>query len=78
MQVERPNDHPISPDELKNLDKLKAIIERATADGKLTEAEMEIVKAAIREDGRVSPQELELVQELIYNKLQSGELSMSW
>jgi uncharacterized tellurite resistance protein B-like protein len=77
MEVERPNQS-ISPDELKDLEKLKALIERATADGKLTQAEIETVKVALRADGQITPQELELVQQLIYDKLQSGELEMGW
>lgn len=78
MQVNHPGELPLSPDELKDLDKLKVLIERATADGKLTEAELETVKAAIRADGKISFQELDLVQQLIYDKIQSGELEMSW
>lgn len=77
MEVERPNQS-ISPDELKDLEKLKAIVEKATADGKLTREEIEIVKIALRADGKITLQELELVQQLIYDKLQSGELEMVW
>lgn len=78
MQDKHSNDSRPSPDELKDLDKLKRTIEQATADGLLTEAEMETVKAAIRADGKISPQELELVQQLIYDKIQSGELNINW
>lgn len=77
MEVEYPNQS-ISLDALKDLEKLKTIIEKATADGKLTETEIETVKTAMRADGQITPQELELVQQLIYDKLQSGELEMSW
>ena len=78
MEANQPNAKPPSLAELKDLEKLKAIIERATADGRLTEAEMQTIKAMIREDGKITPQELDLVQKLIYEKLQNGELGMSW
>lgn len=77
MDAERPN-RSISPNDLKELDKLKAIIEKATADGKLTQAEIQAVKVAVSADGQITPQELELVQQLIYDKLQNGELEMDW
>jgi uncharacterized tellurite resistance protein B-like protein len=77
MEVQRPNQS-VSLDDLKDLEKLKAIIEKATADGKLTEAEIQTVRTVIYADGQITPQEMELVQQLIYDKLQSGELEMSW
>lgn len=78
MEANQPNTKPPSLGELKDLEKLKTIIERATADGQLTEAEVQTIKAVIRKDGKITPQELDLVQKLIYEKLQSGELGMSW
>jgi uncharacterized membrane protein YebE (DUF533 family) len=77
MQVERPNDQP-TPDELKDLDKLRAIIEHAVADGKLSDSEYQTIKRAVWEDHKVSPQELDIVQQLIWDKIQSGELEMTW
>lgn len=77
MKIERSNQS-ISLDDLQDLETLKAIIERATADGKLTQPEMQTIRAAIHADGKVTPQELELVRQLIYNKLERGELEMSW
>lgn len=78
MEINHPDAKPPSFEELKDLEKLEAIIERATADGRLTEAEMQTIKEVIREDGKITPQELDLVQRLIYEKLQSGELGMNW
>lgn len=78
MEIDQPNTTPPSLKELQDLEKLKAIIEHATADGKLTEAELQTIKTAIQKDRKISPQELNLVQKLIYEKLQRGDLEMSW
>ncbi|MGD1905014.1 MAG: hypothetical protein ACFB0C_03370 [Leptolyngbyaceae cyanobacterium] len=69
---------PISKAELEDLDKLKALIERAISDGILTAAEKRSLEAAIFADGKVSPEELELMQSLVWDKLSSGELKMDW
>ncbi|NJN20403.1 MAG: hypothetical protein HC812_03325 [Leptolyngbya sp. RL_3_1] len=69
---------PISKAELDDLDKLKALIEQAISDGILTAAEKRSLEAAIFADGKVSPEELELMQALVWDKLSSGELKMDW
>ena len=74
MKMERPNAIPPSPEDLKNLDKLRAIIERAIADGKLTRQEMESIQFEIRADGKVTVHELELCRKLIWQKIRNGEL----
>ncbi|ACK68638.1 conserved hypothetical protein [Gloeothece citriformis PCC 7424] len=78
MKVERPHIESPSFEELKNLDKLKTIIERATADGLLTQEEMETIKCLMRADGKISPEELELCQNLIWDKINRGELTYDW
>jgi uncharacterized membrane protein YebE (DUF533 family) len=67
-----------SPAELQDLEKLRAIIKRAVADGKLTKQEMESIQAAMRADGKVTFEELELCRELIHEKIQNGELEYDW
>ncbi len=74
MKMERPNAIPPSPEDLNNLDKLKAIIERAIADGKLTRQEMESIQFEMRADGKVTVHELELCRKLIWQKIRTGEL----
>ncbi|HEY9606403.1 MAG TPA: hypothetical protein V6C85_32645 [Allocoleopsis sp.] len=74
MKMERPNAIPPSPEDLKNLDKLRAIIERAIADGKLTRQEMESIQFEMRADGKVTVHELELCRKLIWQKIRTGEL----
>ena len=78
MEVDQHSTKSPSLAELKDLEKLKTTIEQATADGLLTEVEIQTIKAVIRKDGKITPQELDLVQQLIYKKLQNGELEMSW
>lgn len=78
MKVERPNAKPLSPEELKHLEKLKALIEGAIADGRLSAEEMDSINRAINADGKVTCEELDLCRELIWNKIEKGELEHSW
>jgi uncharacterized membrane protein YebE (DUF533 family) len=77
MKIERPNCN-LSPDELTDLERLRALIERAIADGRLTQQEMASIKASIATDGKVTFEELELCQELIWDKIKQGELEYLW
>ncbi|ELS03936.1 hypothetical protein Xen7305DRAFT_00036600 [Xenococcus sp. PCC 7305] len=78
MEISTPQGQEPTPEELKELEKLKAIIESAIADGKLTEPEFARIKAAIRADNKVSYEEIHLVRTLIYDKIASGELERVW
>lgn len=78
MKVSRPNSQPLSPAELTDLDKLKRLIEKATADGLVSEDEMDSITTFMESDGKVTPEELDLCQKLIWSKIQSGELEYEW
>lgn len=78
MKFSRCNNKIPSPVELQDLEKLKALIERAVADGKVTKYEMESIQAAMRADGKISFEELELCRELIWEKIKNGELEYDW
>jgi uncharacterized membrane protein YebE (DUF533 family) len=78
VKISSPNAPEPTPEELKELEKLKAIIERAIADGKLSQSEAERIQAAIRSDKKVTFEELTLIRELIYNKIDRGELEREW
>ncbi|MBW4581477.1 MAG: TerB family tellurite resistance protein [Tildeniella nuda ZEHNDER 1965/U140] len=65
-------------DDARHLEKLKSTIERAIADGKLTAQEMQTIKAIIWSNGKVSPEELDLVRELIHEKVANGEIVYDW
>ena len=78
MEISIPKGQEPTPEELQELEKLKVIIEKAIEDGKLTGAEFERIKAAIRVDKKVTVEEVELVRTLIYDKIESGELQRVW
>ncbi len=78
MKVSRPNSQPLSSAELNDLDKLKRLISKATADGLVSKDEMDSIKTFMQSDGKVTPQELDLCQQLIWSKIQSGELEYEW
>lgn len=78
MQIEHPNAPAVSIQEQEQLDKLKAAIERVTADGKLTAAEFEAIQRMMRADHKISVEELGLVRELITNQIQQGRLIIDW
>lgn len=78
MEVTRPNATEPTPAELMDLDKLKLVIERAIADCKLSEDELRQIKAIVWADGKVTPQELNLISEMVSEKLRNGELEWVW
>ncbi|NJL44884.1 MAG: TerB family tellurite resistance protein [Leptolyngbyaceae cyanobacterium SM2_3_12] len=78
MKINRPGASSLTRNELEDLDTLKVLIEGAIADGVITGAERDRIRALIWADGKVSPQELNLVQDIIWNKIQTGELVLEW
>ncbi len=58
-------------------DEVRAIADRALADGILTQAEMDEVHDAIFADGIVSAEEVSLLNE-IYNKLFWGQIQLGF
>jgi hypothetical protein len=78
MKISRPNAKNPTAEEIKGLEKLKATIERAIADGKVTKQELETIKAAQWADGKISVPELELYRTLILEKIAKGELEYEW
>ncbi|HAT15079.1 MAG TPA: hypothetical protein DD001_14705 [Microcoleaceae bacterium UBA10368] len=74
MLVSRPNAQEPTPEEIRQLDKLKIRIDRAAADGKISKQEMEDIKIAVLADGKVSFQEMELYRKLVTDKIVTGEL----
>lgn len=78
MKMERPHAQPLSMQELQDLEKLQALIQRAIADGVVTGDEMTAIKAQMNADGKVLFEELELCQQLIWDKVQKGEIDYGW
>lgn len=78
MEIERPGTGQLSPDELRALEKLKTVIDQASLDGVISKSERENISAIIYRDKKVSPQELDLVRQLINQKVASGELTLDY
>ncbi|HIK36557.1 MAG: hypothetical protein NZ901_00395 [Geminocystis sp.] len=57
----------------ENLEKIKKLIERALADGVLSRAETEMIRQAIYEDKKVTPEEMKLWREL-QKRISDGEI----
>ncbi|MGF1518434.1 MAG: hypothetical protein ACFCVB_11600 [Nodosilinea sp.] len=64
----------LNPEEQQELDNLRQVIEQAIADGVLTQAERDAITAAMKADGKVTYEELEIVRQLVSAKVASGEL----
>ncbi len=65
MQVNQGDGTPLTPEEAASLAQLAALIERVTRDGRLSRSEWEEIRAKVRADGRVTPQELDLTNQLM-------------
>lgn len=75
MKIERrePN-----AQELKDLKKLKKAIEQAIADGVVTKDERDRISAIMYEDGKITPQELGMLHDMVQSKVQSGDLVLDY
>ncbi len=78
MEISRPQAPAPTPEELEDLEKLKAVIDRAVADGKITQGELAQIRAVTTHDGKITPQEVELYRTLIIEKINKGELTWGW
>lgn len=78
MKRENPNQRELTPEEQQELEKLRVIIESATADGILTRYERDRISAAMRTDGKVTVEELELARTLMQEKAAKGELRLDY
>lgn len=78
MKIERLNQTELTPEEKQELEKLRTMIENATADGILTRYERDRISAAMRADGKVTVEELELARTLMQEKAARGELRLDY
>ncbi len=78
MQISRPMAQPLTELELQELEQFTALVQRAIQDGLLSADEMATIKARMNSDGKVSFEELQICQRLIWDKIQRGEVSHSW
>ena len=66
----------LSVEEQQELDNLRQTIDQAIADGILTKAERDAITATMKADGKVTFEELEMVRQLVSDKVASGELTI--
>jgi uncharacterized membrane protein YebE (DUF533 family) len=78
MKREHPNQRELTLEEQQELEKLRAIVESATAEGILTRYERDRISAAMRMDGKVTVEELEMVRTLMQEKAAKGELQLDY
>jgi uncharacterized membrane protein YebE (DUF533 family) len=78
MKLSRVNGPELTPAELRELDKLRAVIEGASADGIITKGERDRIASTMRADGRVTREELELVRTLVTEKVNAGQLTLDY
>lgn len=78
MQVEHFSTEDLSPEDLKQLEALKRIIEAAVSDGKLSHDELEHIKSIAFAHKKILPEGLQLYRKLVLNKIELGELEYEW
>jgi uncharacterized membrane protein YebE (DUF533 family) len=78
MKIDRPNASPLTRADLAHLETLQALVQTAIADGIVTAAEKAQIDAVIWADSQATPEELNLVQALIWRKVQAGDLVLEW
>ncbi len=59
-----------------NLEQIQLLVEQALEDGKITQAEMDEIEAAIHADGVVSAEEAALLDSL-YERCARGEIELA-
>lgn len=78
MRITRPNAQPLTTEELQSIERLKVVICRATANGRVNRTELDSINAQIHEDHKVTYEELEVFREMVLAKIQAGELEWEW
>ncbi len=77
MEVDRPNSKQLNPQEIQELNRLRAVIEQAVSDGVVTKEEEANIKAIAlnpKPSYELLSQELSLYRELVTNKINAGLL----
>ena len=78
MKVDRPNVQALTPEETKELDRLRTLIETAIADGVVTKDEAAAIRTMAltpKPSYELLSQELAMYRELVTSKVQAGLLS---
>jgi hypothetical protein len=78
MEISYPNQGELTVEEKQELEKLRKIIERISADGVITKGERDKISATIRADGKVTREELTLIRTLLQEKVAEGKLILEY
>lgn len=78
MEISHSSQCELTVEEQQELEKLRKIIEQASADGIITRGERDRITAAMRADGKVTYEELDLMRTLIHEKVAKGELAFDY
>ena len=78
MKVERPNQKDLTPEEQAHLAKLKQMVEAALADGRVSQDEIQNIRAYIHADHKVTIDELRTINTTIRELLGDGTLEYNW
>ncbi len=78
MEISKPDQRELTAEEQQEFEKLKKIVEQASADGVITRGERDRITAAMKADGKVTFEELALVRTLIHEKVANKELTFDY
>ena len=78
MKVERPNQRNLTPEEQAHLAKLKQMVEAALTDGKVSQDEIQNIRAYIHADHKVTVDELRTINTTVRELLGEGVLEYDW
>ncbi len=65
MQVEYPDGHPLSPADLAHLQQLRALVEQALEDGRLSRDELDRIRTLVNADHQVTVEELQVIHQTV-------------
>lgn len=78
MEIEHFSIEELSPEEIKQLEELKRIIEVAISDGILSHSELEHIKSIAFTHKKLLSAEIQLYSKLVLDKIERGELEYEW
>ena len=78
MKTERSRRHDLTADEQAHLGKLRELVQAALADGKLSETEIQQIRALIHADRQVTVEELETIRTTAQELLGEAFLEYDW
>ena len=78
MQFEHFSAEELSPEEIKQLEKFRRMIEAAVSNGRISHYELERLKKIIFANKKIIPAAIHLYSTLVLDKIEQGELEYEW